>query len=46
LNAQSETITVTIRIPDMSGIRMVHLCPKVKWSGFQMVMTILFPVQL
>ena len=26
--------TVTIRIPDMSGIRMVDLCPVFKWSGF------------
>jgi hypothetical protein len=30
--------TVTVRKPDMSGIQMVRLCPKVKWSGFLMVL--------
>ena len=29
--------TVTIWIPNMSGIQMVDLCPGVKWSGIQMV---------
>ena len=31
------TFTVTIWIPDSSGIQMVDLCLIVKWSGIQMV---------
>ena len=29
--------TVGILKPDWSGLRMVHNCPVLKWSGFQMV---------
>jgi hypothetical protein len=36
--------TVTIWKLDMSGIQMVHLCPKVNKSIVWMVMTILFQV--
>jgi hypothetical protein len=43
----SKSCTVNLWKPDLSGIWMVYLYPKAKWSDFRMVFsifTILFPV--